>query len=614
MSNSENRWILRIGAIATLLALAIDPFSQQLIQLEHTVKYVETTNKGLPSTPRATSYDQGYVFTTSKTNSTDESTDQEVLIMGAQPNISMQAAILNGLSPKYTADDEGPYRSCSTGNCTWGPFETLGVCTRCKDLTKELQQVKHLEGFLNSTQGSDISKENLDEINATALALPNGHFLLNPDGCYTPGNAIEGGCELPRDDADSVWVPGKLMTSYGTGDPNKTNSMQDLKNMIWSMSVIHLDDSERLSRMEREMSPEDEAEAEARLAGNVSPFDDPRAPLNNWPDSPALATECALYYCVASIDMAIKNNYVVQKISEVEDAVAKPDSWKPRDTSSLARENIPTNTDSLEFHERYAAVNMTDLVFHSPNTLEAQDYALTPETVKSAQDYTLTQEAVKSISAYFQETLRTSLWENETEALEMVREHIPDAKVLMNGRIESHNVQRPHALGGIWRHQRDKVHVRFNNLAKSMTNEMRNKGGEKLRKVTFIDTDLVESSYENPHYGRIGVSVTVYRSGFYWILLHATVLLFGVLFCVVTMRSSRRGALKGQPVWKNHSLAAVRQGAMLAQELEGLPNNLQELEGRAAKQRVVMLPNGKVHEKTQSEDSEGQERSSDAER
>jgi hypothetical protein len=83
----------------------------------------------------------------------------------------MKANIWAGL---FSTDSLGgwgiPDYYCATGNCTWEGYSTLGVCSRCADITTKLNKTCNAHAAdLNNATGCDV-------------VLPNGFSLGGPDG------------------------------------------------------------------------------------------------------------------------------------------------------------------------------------------------------------------------------------------------------------------------------------------------------------------------------------------------------------------------------------------------------------------------------------------------
>ncbi|KAK1977881.1 hypothetical protein LZ30DRAFT_600329 [Colletotrichum cereale] len=106
------------GAFVAILTLAFNPFAQQIATF-----HGRTTN-----TPEGATNirSQQYLIALSSQTASE----------GFIPILPFKAAVYNGLF----AENGKPWLSlpvsCQTGNCTWEPFETLGVCNTCVDMTE----------------------------------------------------------------------------------------------------------------------------------------------------------------------------------------------------------------------------------------------------------------------------------------------------------------------------------------------------------------------------------------------------------------------------------------------------------------------------------------------
>jgi hypothetical protein len=104
------------ASILTILALALDPFAQQVLSFP--LRSVSTQAGDLASISTAQVYDTGNPG--GPTASWDKNVD-----------VSMQGAVMNGL---YTLDKTVAF-NCMTNNCTWPTFYTVGVCSSCTNVT-----------------------------------------------------------------------------------------------------------------------------------------------------------------------------------------------------------------------------------------------------------------------------------------------------------------------------------------------------------------------------------------------------------------------------------------------------------------------------------------------
>jgi hypothetical protein len=104
------------ASILTILALALDPFAQQVLSFP--LRSVSTQAASLASISTAQIYD------------TDNPAGVTVS-WNKNVDVSMQGAVMNGL---YAIDKTVAF-NCMTANCTWPTFYTVGVCNSCTNVT-----------------------------------------------------------------------------------------------------------------------------------------------------------------------------------------------------------------------------------------------------------------------------------------------------------------------------------------------------------------------------------------------------------------------------------------------------------------------------------------------
>ncbi|MCJ1475698.1 hypothetical protein MMC13_004361 [Lambiella insularis] len=110
------------GALITLIALAIDPFTQQVVVYE-----IRATANGNATISRAQNWDSDMI---------DEIEGEPAMSI----SFSMQAAIFNGLYGDQNASAAA--YDCPSGNCTWPTFSSLGFCSKCSDVTAGTSMVE----------------------------------------------------------------------------------------------------------------------------------------------------------------------------------------------------------------------------------------------------------------------------------------------------------------------------------------------------------------------------------------------------------------------------------------------------------------------------------------
>ncbi|KAJ5420870.1 hypothetical protein N7465_003389 [Penicillium sp. CMV-2018d] len=494
-------WPLRLGALLILLTVGPDPFSQQLLQLEERIQYTQT-HSDLYNTPtaytaRAKTYTDGNIMAANTTPSTRPRQECDHGHHATGP----ANAGSHSERPAHTADkisQQAPVQ-CPTTICNWNQFQSLGVCHRCHNLSSDLKRVNNFGkvfGMVNDGDG-----EKYAEKDGLAYVLPNSHFLMNLKGCKMR-------CTYDSPTIGIAIPKTFYMSSFGTGDPAKTNRMQEINTLIWSMSMIYFD-AKRIDYTEF-----------------------------TWPDMPLRAKECALYYCIKTIESKVDDNVIHEKTTQEKDAVRDPDSWGIMlDTLDYAPESIPPpleNTSAtLEFNEYYSRVRRNDLV------LQFTDNASKP-------------------------TLHRGLLRLGPAIADL----LPDGAVGYNG-AASYSESTPAPVEYVWNVDKPDIAGTFSAVATSMTNRLRTSSSDYAVEVV---------------YGRTGTPEKFYKTQWGWIALHGLVLFGGALFWCVTVRGSARSLESSVPVWKNSSLATIR-ASTAADVLRGA-ETVAEMEKKARGQCV----------------------------
>ncbi|KAK7744662.1 hypothetical protein SLS53_003550 [Cytospora paraplurivora] len=168
-------WLANLGAIITIAALAVDPFSQQIIQSEPCLWNLTGTTAEIPIV-------QGFEagFGTS----------------AAKPRItaSMQVAIYMGLLSPPPNSSAAVTASCRSGNCTFphdngATFSTLAMCHSCVNISDTITS-NHSGHYdqIPATLPSGVSIDGYDTLLASLAGskwLPDSMFsfeaLMSPD-------------------------------------------------------------------------------------------------------------------------------------------------------------------------------------------------------------------------------------------------------------------------------------------------------------------------------------------------------------------------------------------------------------------------------------------------
>lgn len=178
----------------------------------------------------------------------------------SQPDMSMVAALYAGFdSGRATAGLEPSY-TCSTGNCTWAPFTSLGVCSACKDVSGSL-----VRAVRNGT--------NLGTINSPGVMSIQGIFESHSLPYVKLSNLV----------ANQMSGNEAYMAARAIANPGLTLSFQDIDTLISAVGIIKADPS-----YEQGATP--------------------------WNETAVTATECALYFCAKALNSTVTHNVLDEDI------------------------------------------------------------------------------------------------------------------------------------------------------------------------------------------------------------------------------------------------------------------------------------------------------------
>ncbi|KAI0813785.1 hypothetical protein GGR55DRAFT_545392 [Xylaria sp. FL0064] len=116
--------VVYLGSLTILLALAFEPFSQQLLHFdERVITYP---------------HDQAWVpFSTVYDYDAQGVDGVSAVIVGSRDNL-MKAAVVNGV---YDVVKDPPF-TCPGSTCTYPTFTSMGVCSQCEDITSTIKKTQ----------------------------------------------------------------------------------------------------------------------------------------------------------------------------------------------------------------------------------------------------------------------------------------------------------------------------------------------------------------------------------------------------------------------------------------------------------------------------------------
>ncbi|KAF5013007.1 hypothetical protein FDECE_954 [Fusarium decemcellulare] len=554
---------VQFGALLSLVAVGLDPLAQQLVQLRNSIVFEPNSTKGgnpVALNSRAPSYDMGS-FTRQGVEYWNESTGLTPgLLAVTELHLSMQAAILRGLSRSPWEVEREALAQCPTSNCIWDQFNTLGVCHKCNNISSDLKRVNFTDISVALAEAFDGEYESVVPA-VTAYVLPNGHFMPNVDGCPQPRGQCRG---LGPD--YTMQNRRLLMTSFGTGSRHKTNTMKDIDTLIWSMSLIF----PSLEPLTEPLST-----SETNNDANKQLY---------WPEYSIQAMECSLYYCIKTVSAAVIGNELIEKAAEASGMRRDANSWQRGSPIGWAINDLPPDSlfDDMEFHANYSALVYSDLVLKVPDN-----------GFGTTGSFNISQSSITSISHFMQDLFIGDAESPGMEIEEEVTQNVTQSKlgkdaVGYNGYSQltwsGEEWWYPRALAGIWTLTKNNMSSSFSALATSMTNEMRRNHNRTLELQWGQETDRFRDERMNIR-GKVGTPTVLYDIRWIWIVLHGLILGSVISFLLITLNRVGEGTIS-----KNSSLATIRYGYDLGGVLKD--SDTVELMEKAARVAYVKIPQG----------------------
>ncbi|CAH0054636.1 unnamed protein product [Clonostachys solani] len=304
--------LVRFGAFLTLLSIATGPFAQQLAR----VRQIEFLEEG-GSIAQGLSYSKGINQPISWTavsipgaiGQPGRMTVDHASII-SKPDFSMRASLMFALSAaKRDVIRQADFECPGTG-CLFENFRSLAICNRCYNASSMLGVTQQINNVIDSNTSQEYS--------VTRYCLPNGLYLENKD--------VFPKVHLPNNNQE--WEPERLVLSlYGNSNPNKSINAREINTLIWSQSIIKVDNSTGIWQ---------------------------------WPNMSVYAVECALYYCVKNYSFRVVHNTMELELeNELKEYRRHPDSWQfiGQETSHI----MANASSNLAFHPNQSAFERSDL-------------------------------------------------------------------------------------------------------------------------------------------------------------------------------------------------------------------------------------------------------------
>ncbi|CAG9981918.1 unnamed protein product [Clonostachys byssicola] len=392
--------LVRFGAVLTLLSIATGPFAQQLVR----VRQIDFLEEG-GSIAQGLSYSKGissphYSFHYNPNGSVNV-TSATVL---CKPDISMRASLMFTLSADIRDVIRQATFECPGTGCLFQNFRSLAICSRCYDISSMLVAKQYMK--IDSLSSGDQM-----EYSATKYSLPNGLYLENEDVSS----------DYPY--SHTRWEPTRdVLSLYGTSNPNKSINSREIDTLIWSQSVIKVDNSTNIWQ---------------------------------WPNMSVYAVECALYYCVKDYSFRVVNSSIELELEkERKEYRRHPDSWKLL-LGNMESDIIANASRNLAFHPNQSAFRRSDLQL-------SRDF-------DKSEGFNISQSGVNTISSLVQDLFSSCLDKKGCPAA--VDDWKPPTGYYSYQRAWDVMVYQPDLAPAMW--SSENLTARFDSIAASMSNSLR---------------------------------------------------------------------------------------------------------------------------------------------
>lgn len=188
----------------------------------------------------------------------------------SRADVGLTGSVFAGFG-NITAANMQPAFTCASGNCTWTPYTSLGVCSRCNDVGSSIRTSRGEADYCsydwpNCTSPVTIVWKNLHNMwNGQEREPYTRHFLGTPGANLSLSNwhgDYDGGACPECQDATLV--------AAVVASPDLTLSLRDLSTMIVGWTYLQADASFAAGR-------------------------------TVWEDTPVTARECGLYFCAQAL-------------------------------------------------------------------------------------------------------------------------------------------------------------------------------------------------------------------------------------------------------------------------------------------------------------------------
>ncbi|RSL63972.1 hypothetical protein CEP53_004237 [Fusarium sp. AF-6] len=538
-----------VGAFTVIVLLAYEPFIQAVLTIKDVSMVLDNTkynqlsaieldsnqpSEAGPIIGRSARLDAGYWNRNNGSPSSatyfsgpagEEKTfgpDEGLMI---PEDMGLTASVWNGFSSFVTPRNLWPAFSCASGNCSWDPFTSLTICSKCINLSEHVVKTSGNYTFprmITMSGGWKLEKnETVPEVSNKDL-LANLNVVQREPIAWTRYDIPEVRLDMTNYDGErkynsgDVDCPDTYLSATITTNPGRTIHFRNSSTLVLAIQYLQGDNSWRENK-------------------------------TTWQDTQVTTQECGLYFCINEYETSLEQGVLKERVvNSWVNKTANSHNPHPGEDWRNAVEYREYLNNTLDMFPEY--VRLTDLQLFVP---DEHNRSLVKET------FNITQPSIVMLF----NNIRRGLKEEDCSGY-------PQWNGTETFIYPSFGLTRPLGMGFGLGEARN-VSATIGKVALSLTKWMRDRG-------------LASS----PARGKATVMTVITQVRWEFLVFPAAVHLLGIVFAVVSIWETN--SLK-RPAWKSSMLAALSHApdGELREKLReaATPEDIQEV-GR--KNKVIM--------------------------
>lgn len=272
-------------------------------------------------------------------------------------DMGLTASFWNGFSSLVTPQNLWPAFSCASGNCSWAPFTSLAICSRCVDLSEHAVKTSGNYTFPKwiGVPAGWKPKDKLPEVSNKDV-FAHWRFGAGRTMAWTRHEIPELGLNLTNFDGKRMCGPGNVecpdtyLSVTLTTNPGRTINFHNSSTLVLAIQYLQADKSWRENE-------------------------------TTWQDTQVTTQECGLYFCVNEYETNLEQGILKERVVN---------SW----TNKTANSHNPPNPSDLFKYRQYLNntldlfpryVELTDLQLFIPdehnNSLVKETFNITQPSI-----------------------------------------------------------------------------------------------------------------------------------------------------------------------------------------------------------------------------------------